>query len=76
MERAENLASDLTEVVSGDGSDAVKRLGGVESQLNESLVWARKLKSALDNGLRTKIKYLQRVRQGIGYLPDSVYQAN
>jgi hypothetical protein len=38
-ERAENLASDLTEVVSGDGSDAVSRLGGVDSPLYDSLAW-------------------------------------
>jgi len=45
-------------------------LGGVESQLNESLLWARKLKAALDNGLRAKISHLQRLRQGIGSLPS------
>ena len=71
VERAENLVSDLTEVVRGDGSDAVKRLGGVDSPLYESLVWARKLRKALDNGLRTTLKYLQRVRQEIEDLPDS-----
>ena len=71
IERAENLVSDLTEVVRGDGSDAVKRLGGVDSPLYDSLVWARKLKKALDNGLRTTLKHLQRVRQEIEDLPDS-----
>ena len=70
VDRAENLASDLTEVVSGDGSDAVNRLGGVESPLYESLVWARKLKKALDNGLRANLSHLKRLRQEIGDLPD------
>jgi hypothetical protein len=70
-DRAENLANDLTEVVSGDGSDAVKRIGGVDSSLYESLVWARMLKTALDNGLRLKLSHLKRLRQEIGDLPDS-----
>jgi hypothetical protein len=49
----------------------VKRLGGADSPLYESLVWARKLRKALDNGLRTTLKHLQRVRQEIEDLPDS-----
>ena len=71
VDRAENLISDLTEVVSGDGSDAVKRLGGVDSPLYDSLMWARKLKKALDNGLRTNLSHLKRLRQEISDLPDS-----
>lgn len=71
IDRAENLVRDLTEVVSGDGSDAVKRLGGVESPLYDSLMWARKLKKALDNGLRANLSHLKRLRQEIANLPDS-----
>jgi len=70
-ERAENLSGDLAEVVSGDGSDAVKRLGGIDSPLYESLVWARKLKNALDNGLRETLRHLKKLRQEIEGLPDS-----
>jgi len=70
-DRAENLASDLTEVVGGDGSDAVHRLGGVASPLYDSLVWARKLKKALGNGLGSNLAHLQRLRREIGSLPDS-----
>lgn len=69
-DRAENLASDLTEVVSGDGSDAINRLGGADSPLYDSLVWARKLKKALDNGLRPTLTHLKRLRQDINGLPD------
>jgi len=70
-ERAENLANDLTQVVSGDGSDAVKRLGGVDSPLYDSLMWARKLKKALDNGLRANLSHLKRLRQEIDDFTDS-----
>lgn len=70
-EKAENLAGDLTEVVSGDGSDAVHRLGGANSPLYESLLWARNLKKALDNGLRTNLIRLKRLRGEIENLPDA-----
>ena len=70
-DRVENLANDLTEVVSGDGSDAVNRMGGVDSPLYESLVWARNLKKALDNGLRPTLSHLKRLRKEIEDLPDS-----
>ncbi len=71
VDKAENLANDLTEVVSGDGSDAVNRLGGVDSPLYDSLVWARRLKKSLDNGLREQLVHLKRLRLEIGALPDS-----
>lgn len=70
-DRAANLSSDLTEVVGGDGSDAVNRLGGIESPLFDSLVWAKKLKKALDQGLREKLKHLTQLQTEIGALPDS-----
>lgn len=70
-DRAENLSGDLTEVVGGDGSDAVNRLGGIESPLYDSLVWAKKLKKALDQGLREKLKHLTQLQTEISALPGS-----
>ncbi|MBM9538585.1 BREX system P-loop protein BrxC [Desulfobulbus alkaliphilus] len=70
IEKAENLANDLTEVVSGDGSDAVNRLGGLESPLHDALIWARTLKKTLDNGLREQLRHLYRLRTEIETLPD------
>ncbi len=70
-DRAEALVSNLTEVVSGDGSDAVKRFGGADSALHDDLLWARNLKKALDNGLRQKLAHLQRLRHDIDALPGS-----
>lgn len=70
-DRAENLTNDLTEVVGGDGSDAVHRLGGAASPLYDSLVWARKLKKAFDNGLKVTLTHLQRLRQELDGLPAS-----
>jgi hypothetical protein len=71
VNRAEDLTNDLTAVVSGDGSDAIGRLGGVDSPLFDSLKWARKLKKALDNGLRVTISHLQALRRDIAALPSS-----
>jgi hypothetical protein len=70
-DRAEALVDDLTAVVSGDGSDAVKRFGGADSTLHDDLLWARNLKKSLDNGLRMKLSHLQRLRNDIGGLPSS-----
>jgi hypothetical protein len=69
--RAEDLSNDLTEIVRGDGSDAVGRLGGVESPLFDSLKWARKLKQAFANDLKHVIASLQEVLAAIRVLPDS-----
>jgi hypothetical protein len=70
-DRAESLVSDLTEVVSGDGSDAVKRFGGAESPLHQDLLWGRSLKKSLDNGLRQRLAHIRRLRREIEALPDS-----
>jgi len=70
-EKLENLATDLAEILSGDGSDAVKRLGGPESPLCTSLLWARKLKKALDKGLRIQLSHIARLRRELDDLPNS-----
>lgn len=70
-ERVETLVGDLTEVVSGDGSDAVRRLGGSDSSLHQDLLWGRSLKNALDNGLRKTLSHLKRLRSDIEGLPES-----
>lgn len=69
-ERIESLVSNLTEVIRGDGSDAVARLGGTESPLYDDLLWARSLKRSLDGGLRKRLAHIQRLRRDIESLPD------
>jgi hypothetical protein len=70
-DRADDLSADLIEVVRGDGSDAVLRLGGVDSPLYDSLEWAPKVKQAFANGLHKTIADLQQVCSEILQLPDS-----
>jgi hypothetical protein len=69
--RAEDLSTDLTEIIRGDGSDAVGRLGGADSPLFDSLRWARKVKQAFANGLKQVIGSLQELNTEINQLPDS-----
>jgi hypothetical protein len=70
-DRADDLSSDLAEVVRGDGSDAVHRLGGIDSPFYDSLKWARRVKQAFANGLQQTIADLQRLCSEILQLPDS-----
>ena len=67
--KAEELSNDLREVVSGDGSDAVARFGGVDSQLYSLIQWAKKLRKSLDNGLQKTLSHVQRLRNDIKTLP-------
>jgi len=67
--KADELTNDLREVVSGDGSDAVVRFGGADSPLHERILWAKKLKKALDNGLRKTLSHVSRLRDDISELP-------
>jgi hypothetical protein len=69
--RADDLSSDLAEVVRGDGSDAVRRLGGQDSPLFDSLKWALKIKKAFGNGLKQVVSTLQELNTEIRQLPDS-----
>lgn len=69
-ERAENLTDSITEIVRGDGSDTIDRLGSDDSTLYEDLKWARAVKKALADGLSLRLSHLQRVRAEIEDLPD------
>ena len=70
-ERAENLASDLADVVRGDGSAAILLLGAADSPLFESLKWAKRVQQAFKIGLKQTIASLQTLREAISQLPAS-----
>ena len=70
-DRADDLLRDLAEVVRGDGSDAIKRLGGMESPLSDSLKWARKVTTAFANGMRETVTTLRSVCGALSHLPDT-----
>ena len=68
-QRIDELCTDLAEVVSGDGTDAIKRLGGAESTLNDTLHWAKALRQAFVNGLKETLVKLRVLRREIEALP-------
>ncbi|HEY3138219.1 MAG TPA: BREX system P-loop protein BrxC, partial [Blastocatellia bacterium] len=70
-DRAEDLLRDLAEVVRGDGSDAIKRLGGPESPLADSLKWARKVSTAFSNGMKATVSALRALCSALSRLPDT-----
>jgi hypothetical protein len=70
-QRIDELCADLAEVVSGDGTDAIKRMGGPESALNDTLIWAKALKQAFGNGLKETLMELREMRNEIGKLPNT-----
>lgn len=70
-DRLENLSSDMRDILANDASDAPKRLGNENSELYESLKWAAELHRALENGLETTLRELQKYMSTIQTLPDS-----
>ncbi len=68
-ERADDLANDLSEVMRGDGSDAVLRLGGADSPLFDSLKWARKVRQSFGQGLKQTVASLQQLTTELHLLP-------
>lgn len=71
VERAENLSNTLAEIVRGDGTDAIARLGTADSPLFDALKWARQVALAFKNGLRQTVASLQTVRAELAQLPSS-----
>jgi hypothetical protein len=71
VERAENLSNTLAEIVRGDGTDAIARLGAADSPLFDALKWARQVALSFKNGLRPTIASLQNLRTELTQLPSS-----
>ena len=70
-DRLDSLSRDIEDILLSDASDAPQRLGKQESSLYESLVWARELKNALDQGLENTVRELQAIRQAVTSLPGT-----
>lgn len=70
-ERAEELTDDLADILKGDGSAAIVPLGAEDSQLFESLQWAKQVHQGFKNGLKKTIAELQTLQLAIHQLPTS-----
>lgn len=69
-EKAEGLSDDLANILQGDGSAAIAPLGAEDSQLFESLQWAKQVQKAFRNGLKKTISDLQLLQKAIRQLPN------
>ncbi len=73
-DRISDLMKQIDDVLSSDASDAPQRLGKSESQLYEHLIWARKVKRALDDGLEDTIQELRQTLLTLRKFPGKIYQ--
>ncbi len=70
-DRVRSMNQELADLLFSDASDAPARFGAEVSALNDSLLWARAVKKALDQGLSATLADLQKHRRGIQDLPDT-----
>lgn len=71
VDRLQGLASDITDVLLTDASDAPQRLGKDESPLFASLKWAAELRTALEQGLEGTLRNLGQLRTLVDGLPQT-----
>lgn len=69
-ERVQFLSHAIADLLFTDASDAPERLGGEQSDLYDSLQWAREADTAFQQGLETTIKELRRHCHEITQLPE------
>jgi hypothetical protein len=70
-ERVQSLNQQIADLLFTDASDATARLGADVSALNDDLVWAQELKSALDQGVEATLRTLLAHRRELLALPDT-----
>lgn len=70
-ERVQALNQQVADLLFTDASDATARLGAEASSLNDDLVWAQELKSALDQGVEATLRTLLAHRRELLALPDT-----
>jgi hypothetical protein len=70
-DRARALNQQIADLLFTDASDAPQLLGAPDSELFESLQWARAVHLALEQGLAATVADLNRHRQAIAGLPSS-----
>jgi hypothetical protein len=70
-ERVQSLNQQIADLLFTDASDATARLGADVSALNDDLVWAQELKTALDQGVEATLRTLLAHRRELLALPDT-----
>lgn len=69
-EKAISIREDIEEILKGDASDATFRLGKENAELYLSLIWAKNIFTAIENGIDITIKEIQTLKSGIESLPS------
>jgi hypothetical protein len=70
-DRLDQLNQELADLMSSDASDAPGKFGGVDSELNDDLMWSQKVKKALEQGLEQTIRDIQAHLACLADLPSS-----
>ena len=68
-QRVESLQNDIEELLLTDGSDAPSYFGGEESRLFDNILWAKRARKALDDGLANTVEAFRKDEQAIKDLP-------
>jgi len=75
-DRLDQLNQELATLMSSDASDAPQKFGGVDSELNDDLIWSQEVKKALEQGLEQTIRDIQAHLDCLSDLPSSGLTGN
>jgi len=70
VEKAEAIQDGIAEILKGDASDATFSLGTPDATLYMDLLWAKKIKSAIDNGIEKVIQRIKTALAEVETLPN------
>jgi hypothetical protein len=70
VDKAESIQEGIAEILKGDASDATFSLGKPDAKLYLDLLWAKKVKLAIENGIEKVIQKIKDTQTEIDSLPN------
>jgi hypothetical protein len=70
VDKAESIQEGIAEILKGDASDATFSLGKTDAKLYLELLWAKKVKTAIDNGIEKVIQKIKTTQSEVESLPN------
>ena len=70
LDKAESIQEGIAEILKGDASDATFSLGKPDAKLYLELLWAKKVKTAIDNGIEKVIQKIKTTQSEVESLPN------
>ena len=70
VDKAESIQEGIAEILKGDASDATFSLGKPDAKLYLELLWAKKVKTAIDNGIEKVIQKIKTTQSEVESLPN------